>query len=423
MSVGQGVWVGRICEVCAGVISNLTVDRFVHFLLEWRWTCEYDRHVSVVSEWILSIASSSEIMLCDFTAGVETVSFLNLPSSHFFPRRLPSTSAPRPLDRNSTPTTIQLVVPSINHGIEVAKLDRAFEVVHSGSWHNHYPGDKRIQLDLMHLISFYDTSLAPSLVTQRRGKERWDHRLEGIDNQDVVTVKARLGEFLRESRGETTSGVDWETLMRVIADRYGDRLELLKYILESDSETLGHEKDRVRKAQFQLRIILTPYILASAVPPDSTADITTNHTLASQIFKLCATTHTSHIVSISTLYSRLTPSERLLLGAVQDTNREICRVAVRMWVAGVRGGFDQELDQTTEKDEGKKVKDLIIRWKADLDTLMEWLDWSVWVRCKPACGFEVRHFSFRNHTLRMYSLMMSPLSMIAHMLFTDLALL
>ncbi|KAG1893596.1 uncharacterized protein F5891DRAFT_1258675 [Suillus fuscotomentosus] len=39
---------------------------------------------------------------------------------------------------------------------------RRFEVMHSGSWHNRYPGDSRIVLDLTGLVSLYDITLAPS---------------------------------------------------------------------------------------------------------------------------------------------------------------------------------------------------------------------------------------------------------------------
>jgi len=30
-------------------------------------------------------------------------------------------------------------------------------------------------------------------------------------------------------------------------------------------------------------------------------------------------------------------------------------------------------------------------WRQSVQDLMAWLDWSMWVRCHPECGPEVRH--------------------------------
>ncbi|KAG1832302.1 hypothetical protein DFJ58DRAFT_823287 [Suillus subalutaceus] len=47
------------------------------------------------------------------------------------------------------------------------------------------------------------------------------------------------------------------------------------------------------------------------------------------------------------------PSEHLLLQAVRETTREICRVVTKMWASGLIVGT-----------------------------------WSVWVKCRPACGIK-----------------------------------
>ncbi|OJA20115.1 hypothetical protein AZE42_04105 [Rhizopogon vesiculosus] len=93
-----------------------------------------------------------EVMLCDFTAGVKVVSFLNIAT--FGQDKLPRYPGP------------QFFRPGFDVGL------REFEAMHAGSWHNRYPGDSRIVLDLTGLISMYDTTLAPSLVAVRAGLER-----------------------------------------------------------------------------------------------------------------------------------------------------------------------------------------------------------------------------------------------------------
>ncbi|KIJ57796.1 hypothetical protein HYDPIDRAFT_44772 [Hydnomerulius pinastri MD-312] len=127
--------------------------------------------------------------------------------------------------------------------------------------------------------------------------------------------------------------------------------------------------------------MLTPYILHSAVPPSAESS---DHEWAVPIYKLCATTHTAPIRADS---PSMTPSEGLILQAVQETSREICRVATNMWVSGVLAGLDPQLNRKESPDFGQ-ANDLMDGWKYEVSRLMGWLDWSVWVKCKPACGPE-----------------------------------
>ncbi|KAF9236708.1 hypothetical protein BU15DRAFT_76668 [Melanogaster broomeanus] len=283
--------------------------------LGWKWTCELKP--SSTSADILP--SSSEVMLCDFTAGVEVISFVNLVNSGVISAPLlPGYSLTSPL---------------------------AFEATRAGSWHNHFPGELRVQLDLAGLVSFYDTKLAPSLRVN-------------------------------------SSGIDWRALIRVIVDRYADRLELMQYLLSSQATDSKTILDLARKIQVQLRIMLTPYILRTASPPHPSAE--TEVDWAVPIFKLCATTHTSPIQSDS---PSMTPSEQLILEAIRGTSREICRVVTNMWASGVHAGLDSMLNTQEFPDVGEVTK-LMDAWSEDVTRLMAWLDWNVWVKCKPACGPE-----------------------------------
>ncbi|KAJ7242986.1 hypothetical protein C8J57DRAFT_1366695 [Mycena rebaudengoi] len=60
------------------------------------------------------------------------------------------------------------------------------------------------------------------------------------------------------------SGIDWDTLFKVVVDRYAERLEIARYTLNSTdgANALATAKSRMA----QLRIMLAPYILHSAVP-------------------------------------------------------------------------------------------------------------------------------------------------------------
>ncbi|KAH0832966.1 hypothetical protein J3R83DRAFT_11943 [Lanmaoa asiatica] len=254
--------------------------------------------------------------------------------------------------------------------------------MHAGSWHNHFPGETRVHLDLAGLVSFYDTQLAPSLVGIRASQERWDHRVGNISSEDLSVVKSRLEAILIRSES-LSSGTDWKVLVQVIADRYAQRLELTRYLLNSLATDPDEILDLAKKTQTQLRVMLTPYLLLSATPTDQSDKAELDWTIP--IYKLCATTHT---YSMESELDAMTDSEKLLLKAVRETSREICRVVTKMWAAGVYTGLDPLLN-TKESPDIAEITRLWNTWTEDLNRLMAWLDWNVWVKCNPSCGPEV----------------------------------
>lgn len=64
-------------------------------------------------------------------------------------------------------------------------------------------------------VSFYDTTLAPSLIAVRSGKPRLAHRLLGIDEDDIVRVRKYLEEQIAETPWFSLQfeavehGIDW----------------------------------------------------------------------------------------------------------------------------------------------------------------------------------------------------------------------
>lgn len=147
-----------------------------------------------------------------------------------------------------------------------------------------------------------------------------------------------------------------------------------------DSQQLLHQ---AKLAQTQLRVMLMPYLLHSTIVPSAVTSGADALQWALPIFRQCAITHTSEIISQIPL---MTSSERLLLTAVEDTTREICRVTTNMWANGVMSGLDTLFH--VERDVDPEVTQLMSDWKQDVKKLMSWLDWSVWVKCQPACGTE-----------------------------------
>src|SRR4051812_12723461 len=93
---------------------------------------------------------SSEIMLCDFYAGVEVVSFLKISPA-------------------------------------VSLRAMSYRIVESSSWHKRRPGETRVSLDYSRMVSFYDTTLFPGLQAHRLqlNQDRWDHNIESINPDEI----------------------------------------------------------------------------------------------------------------------------------------------------------------------------------------------------------------------------------------------
>lgn len=251
-------------------------------------------------------------------------------------------------------------------------------VLEAGSWNNRYPGDMRIKLDLTRLVSFYDTALFPSLIPLRKGQTRWSHRLKGISNTDAESLKQRLR--IPKVNG---SGIDWLSLIRVIKNRYEERLEVARYILNPiTAETADVTMQRFTT---HLQRLITPYNIFTATPPE---DTTFNHSWVVPIYENCASTHTAYI-SGPAFFPKLTQSEKLILGSIQEVNGEICRVIVRIWGERVEHAQHTNRANTT-------TSELVSKWKESVEGLMTWLDWSEWVKCTPGCGFEVCTFLFQH---------------------------
>lgn len=329
---------------------------------EWTWNerkrindlCEWGRKFGL--DGFMRMEMDFEIMLCNFANGVEIVSHLNLDPG-----------------KDAHPAGLDLLSLSATYVLQYRSIE-------AGGWHNTYPGETRVKLDLNRLISFYDTNLFPSLVFARFGQERWKHRLQGLNAVDSKTFQAKLQEVLTQS-DDAGSGVDWSTLIHVVVDRYAERLEILHYLLNTTSTA-----EHVKRVQGHIRSMVVQHILYTYTPsPEST-----NYSWAVPVYEHCATTHTRYISSSPSLSARLTSSESLILHSIQEVSKEICRVVVGMWARGVELGFDTiptSPSSSSEKlDPGTATT--ICQWKERTEALMAWLDWSVWVRCRPECGYE-----------------------------------
>ena len=249
-----------------------------------------------------------------------------------------------------------------------SRASASFETLNSGVWHNRSPGETRIKIDYSRVVSFFDPALS-SLIDARAGKPREGFRLNEISEADTQYVLDQITDiFTRNGQG---SGIDWGSITHVIVDRYGGRLELLQHILQNP-ESKRNVTEQAAEARSQVLIMLSPYMLTSAIPPNPIGPV--NRSWIDPVVKHCASTHTAWAPE-----ALLTPQENVIKGAVEEVLSQICSVLGDIWV----DAFDSEQAVV------KELERLLGKWESDISELMDWLDWSIWLKCNPGCGPEV----------------------------------
>ncbi|KAI0270728.1 hypothetical protein BC834DRAFT_529900 [Gloeopeniophorella convolvens] len=323
-----------------------------------------------------------EVMLCDVLDGMEVATLLELlPVNMTLPRRRrrprdPDEDTQKPMHFQRPPGAPWPQPPKPPPGWRGSLFsDRAgaFEVNLAGSWHDRAPGETRVHLDYTGLVTFYDPALQ-SLVDARYGKDRIHQRLLGISQHDVRRVQAELRAVL--TRGEEPrAGVDWASIVRIVTERYADRLEYLRYILSPEAAYVD-TLEQAAAARAQLLVMLAPYITTADMPPQLPAS--GNTSWAAPVVHRCATTQTSRLP-----LGLLTPQEARIHAGVEGTLREICRRLMLVWM---------EMFDIEEAEEVRAAKAVSVG-RTHMNELMNWLDWSVWVRCEGGCGLGVRSSS------------------------------
>lgn len=291
--------------------------------------------------------------MCDFEKSVELVS-----SVRVIPPSAPVRFIP------GQPLYVDPILPSGWRGSPRSYASTVFEVIHSGSWQNHRGGEMRFRLDFSRFITFFDPKLE-SLVEQRRGQRREQYRVKGISMTDLDSVRSAI-DLAYSDWDATGSGVDWGSIVRTIQDRYAHRLELINDLLQH-GDGVVEVATRVRE---QILTLLTPYVSFEAYE----GDVRDRRASMGQIFSRCSTTLTEWIGS--RLGTSMTPSEHLIKASIEGVQDEICRVISKIWIDAF--AIEEETDL-------RKISGLVGEWRAEVQKLMEWLDWPMWAKCSPRC--------------------------------------
>ncbi|KAJ7251107.1 hypothetical protein B0H12DRAFT_648795 [Mycena haematopus] len=251
--------------------------------------------------------------------------------------------------------------------------DSGAEIVVTGQWHNRAPGETRVRVQYDKFVSFYDPEVT-SLVDSRRDKPREEHDLKSLSKADAHMKLMELEAALARP-WDAGSGVDWASIVRVVVERYGERLEVLAHTLarNASNSSLSESYEIAFKARQQALIMLTPHFTTSDMP---VADGSANKAWLTPVVERCASTHTRGLPT-----SLLTKQEVLIRGAVEDVMQQICRRLARV--------FYLTYDVEVEPDKQLDASNIVDAVQVEVADLMAWLDWTqVWVKCKPSCSTE-----------------------------------
>ncbi|CAE7197725.1 unnamed protein product [Rhizoctonia solani] len=376
-------------------------DRFIPGNEYNPWThaismCGWAKQVGLAG--IVRMEPSFEAVLCNIDSDLELVSSQEIVyhETMVFPgQRIPggpnvtsSTEARRhPRFKSQQPYLPGPAIPAYPpppgwQGKQYNSTDAAYESIRAGMWHNHFPGESRVILDYSGIVSAYDEAYT-SLTRSRQEVPRSKHRLNNISATDVSRLKSEMEEVLKP--GRPLAAVNWQSVFKDIVNRYAERLEDLRYLLgRSDL----NPEEIVASARQKILVMLTPYmVLPQSKPNSARANIEAQTPLhagsgsASQngpdeawlrrIYDACAKYPTIEFAR----RRGLTAQEERLVNSIDVVQAAICSSLTTVWAEAFGSG-----------DRPLFARHMVATWKAEVEELMNWLDWHAWVKCDPPCG-------------------------------------
>ncbi|KAA1080733.1 hypothetical protein PGT21_018734 [Puccinia graminis f. sp. tritici] len=293
-------------------------------------------------EGVVRMATSFELLWCDFKNGIESSLFfsclfswqLSSTSCQFHVpfliniflldnRLLNMTNATDPYykhqwDSDVPTNSLERDQSAISDSADPPFFARArWTYAHSGAREFFAPGEVRVILDPMGFISFYDG--LESLDAKRRVEgtsegPRARHRLYGISAHDTKKVQARLIEVLERKEAEDwqidSHRPDWRALVLTIIQRYSQPLIELRYVLNREDLNATEQAIEVRGLTYDILMPSLDFSHWSSPERD----------WISEGIHRCLTYYTSTPL----LPSDLTHSIRLIIGAIEGTLKRVC---------------------------------------------------------------------------------------------------
>ncbi|KAJ7043228.1 hypothetical protein C8F04DRAFT_1287569 [Mycena alexandri] len=232
------------------------------------------------------------------------------------------------------------------------------------------------------MVTYYHPRLT-SLAADRVGRSMYSHRLLNISAQDALSVVQEVDEVLaRRAAGDRGSGFDWGSTARGIVEYWGDRISHMRAYLHNASNPDSNTTASLPAIRTLAYTLLNPHMqpglmpnasgwdlffgLPSAVVPNPFANITA--------LERCTYQATSFLSQL-----RTTPQETLLQNSIESVLSRLCNEF------GVI--FAQSFD-LVEAGSDIEHRSFIQQWRRSVEHLMQWLDWTVWLRCENVCPLD-----------------------------------
>ncbi|KAH9444154.1 hypothetical protein MJO28_016796 [Puccinia striiformis f. sp. tritici] len=248
----------------------------------------------------------------------------------------------------------------------------------------HDPGESRVKLDPNTFISFYDRldSLSEKRISLNQEHKRSMHRLYGISQEDATVLIDRLEHVISRKNSQgwevNQNDPDWQGIVRNIIQGYSSRLMDLEDLLK-DSQRNGTMKALdVRRLTYAM---LMPYINFSNFS-------LTDFSWMEVGIKNCKISFTT----VERGRENLGESSRVLMGAIEGTLERVCGTVAKMFSQAVKLDLPNSYRYNSQNNPlndpvfEKEARDQVVGWKKELDHLMAWLGWPVWMRCQPQCS-------------------------------------
>ncbi|KAG8887532.1 hypothetical protein FRB98_009495 [Tulasnella sp. 332] len=391
-------------------------------LTDGGWRAETDRtRIVELCEWgkdfgldgFLRMEFDFEMMLCDFSVGMEVVSALDLFPVRGVAGRLPDCPSESMNSLNtkfrherqgfSTNESSESFNPSVDLYLPSDPPRRGprgppptpppgwvgslrpeqtvlIEAIQAGNWHD-LPGlTQSVQLDYTRFVTFFDPKYKSLIRARRAQKEKGAFRAGNATKIDADVMLADLREMLRTWNVTRSEGMEpritWSLLVQTVVERYSTRLEYLLLLLSTSNDGPGafNATQISTKARWQVLIMLSPYMPVTSIPSVGAGSNYIGSVWLDPTIRHCSNVYTSRIPS-----STLTSSECLIRGSVEAVAGEICRTLGIIWLEA----FDVE----SKREEEQVV--LVMKWYSETRRLMDWLGWAGWTKfitCDPACS-------------------------------------
>ncbi|KZP03670.1 hypothetical protein FIBSPDRAFT_844726 [Athelia psychrophila] len=392
---------------------------------EIRWMDDYDRAQKLCKwassrniEGFVRMNAGFELLWCDFTApALEIVSHLNItvpgtpaarPRGPWSPHRQSGSELDHPdLPQRPFPgspggprrgpwgggTTAPLAVSSADEWIRIAT-------------HRAFSPQPRIALDYSKLVTFYHPRLT-SLALGRAGNGsditmRMHRVLTDISDGDAASVAAELDDVLSRDDSGSGSGMDWGAAARGVVEHWALRLMQLQHGL---NEAITAPDANVTQVALDVRLLtympLSPYMALGSAPNASGSALFfgkgTGTTLrAEELLELELESAFDRCMYSATGFASsrtFTPQETLLQSSIAAVLERVCFDVGVIFSESYDASASASLHPCLSDEDDSRSRDISLTiaiegWETRMNALVAWLDWTEWLRCDKACGWD-----------------------------------